>query len=48
MLICNECGSRINLTNIDQGMTIECEICGIELELHEDNLISLQLGPSEE
>jgi lysine biosynthesis protein LysW len=48
MIICNECGSRINSKNFDQGIIIECEFCGIELELQEDNIISLQLGPSEE
>ncbi len=48
MLRCNECGSIINLRNPEQGLIIECSDCGIDLEVSENKLISLQLGPSEE
>jgi hypothetical protein len=47
MFQCVECGSKI-LTNNIQSVRIECECCGIELELVENTLIGLQLGPSEE
>ena len=47
MLQCVECGSKINADAV-QGKRIECECCGIELELIENTLIGLQLGPSEE
>jgi hypothetical protein len=47
MLQCVECGSRINDEDIN-GERIECDACGIELEMVENTLIGLQLGPSEE
>ena len=45
MVRCVECG-----TNIDpkQRTIIDCPACGIELEITENNVIGLQLGPSEE
>lgn len=48
MFRCNECGTKINLTNPEQGTVVECDICGIELEVAENSLLSRQLGPSEE
>ena len=48
MLRCEECGSTINLSDPEQGLVIECDHCGIDLEISEDRLISLQIGPSEE
>ena len=48
MLKCVECGSKINLVNPEQGTIVDCPECGIELEIVENNLIGLQLGPSEE
>ena len=48
MYRCDECGTKINLTNPIMGTIIECDICGIDLEVAENTLISLQLGPSEE
>lgn len=47
MLQCVVCGSKINADAI-KGERIECESCGIELEIIDDILIGLQLGPSEE
>jgi len=47
MLQCVECGSRINAEDID-GERIECDACGIELEIVGNILIGLQLGPPEE
>jgi len=44
---CVECGTLIQLNN-EQGKRIECHTCGIELELVENKLVGLQLGPSEE
>jgi len=48
MFRCNECGTEINLTNPELGTVVECDICGIELEVAENSLLSRQLGPSEE
>lgn len=47
MLQCIECGTRINIENI-QGERVECDCCGIELEVVSNSLISFQLGPQEE
>ena len=47
MLQCVECGTRIHIDGI-QGERIECDGCGIELELVGNTLIGLQLGPPEE
>ena len=47
MLECVECGNRIH-HNHQVGERIECDVCGIELEITEGSLIGLQLGPSEE
>ena len=48
MFRCNECGTQINITNKEQGSIVECDLCGIELEIGEESLLSRQLGPSEE
>ncbi len=48
MFRCNECGTKINLTNPKNGDVVECDLCGIELEVAEHTLLRLQLGPSEE
>lgn len=47
MLRCVECGKKIHIDGI-QGKRIECDGCGIELEIAGNSLIGLQLGPSEE
>ncbi len=47
MLKCVECGTRIHIDSV-QGERIECDGCGIELELVGNTLIGLQLGPPEE
>lgn len=47
MLQCVECGTKIDIDN-KQGERIECDGCGIELEIVGDTLIGLQLGPPEE
>jgi hypothetical protein len=47
MFKCVECGSRID-ADILKGERIECDACGIELEIVGNKLIGLQLGPSEE
>ncbi len=47
MLKCVECGSIITPINSERSI-FECPECGIDLELFENNLIGLQLGPSEE
>ena len=44
---CVECGTEIHL-NAEQGERIECHVCGIELEVIDNILVGLQLGPSEE
>ena len=48
MFRCNECGTQIDVTNHKYGDVIECDLCGIELEIAEHALLRLQLGPSEE
>ncbi|MFW6122304.1 MAG: lysine biosynthesis protein LysW [Petrotogales bacterium] len=48
MIKCVECGSKINVINPEQGAIIDCLECGIELEISENNVRGLQLGPSEE
>lgn len=48
MYRCDECGTKITLTNPIKGTIIECDICGIDLEVAENTLLTLQLGPSEE
>ena len=50
MLKCVECGTAIDLVNPEpeQGTIINCPGCYIELELVENRLIGLYLGPSEE
>lgn len=47
MMKCVECGTEID-SNQELGEIIECHVCGIELEIAENHLIGLQLGPSEE
>ena len=47
MLKCVECGTIIQIDKLE-GERIECDCCGIELEISGDTLIGLQLGPSEE
>ena len=48
MLKCVECGTKINLENHENGEIVDCPTCNIELELVNNRLIGLQLGPSEE
>ena len=43
---CVECGTLIH--DIEQEGRIECHACGIELEIIDDRIVGLQLGPSEE
>jgi hypothetical protein len=47
MLKCVECDSLITPINSERSIT-EFPECGIDLELSENHLIGLQLGPSEE
>ena len=44
---CVECGTLLH-TIIEQGERIECHTCGIELEIVDNQIVGLQLGPSEE
>ena len=48
MFRCNECGTEIVINNPVKGTIVECYICGIELEISGNILLSRQLGPSEE
>ena len=48
MFRCVECGTLIRNSNLHYNERIECEECGIELELVNRMIIGLQLGPSEE
>ena len=47
MLQSVECGTIIH-TDESEGERIECDGCGIELEISGNTLIGLQLGPPEE
>lgn len=47
MLQCVECGNKIHINEL-KAERIECDGCGIELEIVDNTLIGLQLGPSEE
>ena len=47
MLKCVECGRRIDI-EATEGKRVECDGCGIELEIVDNSLIGLQLGPPEE
>ena len=48
MFRCVECGTIIKHSNWQNEERIECQGCGIELELVNKIVIGLQLGPSEE
>ena len=48
MLECSECSTKLHLSDSEHNSIIDCPGCGIELEMIEGNLVSLQLGPSEE
>ena len=48
MLKCVECGTKIILENHENGTIVDCPTCNIELELVNNQLVGLQLGPSEE
>ncbi|MBA7709744.1 hypothetical protein ES703_118667 [subsurface metagenome] len=48
MARCTECGTEIIIEKLNQGVRVECPDCGIDLEVTDNDLIGLQLGPSEE
>jgi len=48
MARCTECGTEITIENLNQGTRVECHGCGIDLEVTDNGIIGLQLGPSEE
>ncbi len=48
MFMCVECGTRIDIDKSLNPTVVDCPACGTELELFEDSLIGLHLGPSEE
>lgn len=48
MLECVECSTKIDLMDLEESIIIDCPGCGIELEIIEEDLVGLQLGPSEE
>ena len=48
MYMCVECGTIIDLDDSINQIIVDCPACGTELELFENNLIGLHLGPSEE
>jgi len=48
MTICTECGTEITIENLKQGERVECSECGVEMEVVNNDLVGLQLGPSEE
>lgn len=48
MFRCNECGKTILIKNPEEHAIIDCIDCGMEHEINGTELISRQLGPSEE
>jgi hypothetical protein len=48
MFICVECGSNIDIDNYLNLIVVDCPLCGTELEIFENNIVGLHLGPSEE
>jgi len=48
MARCTECGTEITIENLNQGARVECPGCSIDLEVIDNGLVGLQLGPSEE
>ena len=46
MIQCVECGTLLHRSK--NGERIECHVCGIELEIVNNRIVGLQLGPSEE
>jgi lysine biosynthesis protein LysW len=48
MIECVECRTRIELPDTEYKTIIACPGCGIELEILDDTIFGLQLGPSEE
>jgi alpha-aminoadipate carrier protein LysW len=48
MTECIECGAQIALSNPEQGEIVDCPECGTELEVKNDNPITLALAPQEE
>ena len=48
MARCTECWTEITIENLKQGERVECHGCGIDLEVTDNGIVALQLGPSEE
>ena len=49
MAECPECGAQIaEDTNYEEGEIIDCEDCGVELEVISDDPLDLALAPEEE
>jgi len=48
MARCTECGTEITIENLKQRERVECPECGVEMEVINNGLVGLQLGPSEE
>ena len=48
MIECVECRTKIELPDRENNAVIACPGCGIELEVLDDIIFGLQLGPSEE
>jgi len=47
-MICVECGTHIEVEDHCNPFIIDCPLCGTELEINDNDIIGLHLGPSEE
>jgi alpha-aminoadipate/glutamate carrier protein LysW len=48
MAECPECGADVSADKVEQGEILNCQDCGVELEVTNVNPIMLQLAPKEE
>ncbi len=48
MAECPECGAELNMSDVVQGEIIQCEDCGVELEVVSLDPLKLELAPEEE
>lgn len=45
---CIECGAELTLEDVVEGEIVQCEECGVELEVLGVNPVALGLAPEEE
>ena len=45
---CPECGGSLGLESAEVGEIVQCPDCGVELEVVQDDPLTLALAPAEE